>query len=765
MAQVDTFFQQRDKRRWLTDRFASSVIKLGGISVLIALVLLIFYLIVVIAPIFSPTGIKLQSDYLLTSNQSINKTLAVGIDDDGRTAFRFTDDGKLIFSALNQSLNASVNTGQMSEPLLVKQIVENPVAFKAAETSSRWYAYADNQGGIHAVRPQFSTVFTAAGRQSSPSLVTFANNQVSLDGDGVAIRQFDFSIQEDQATFIGINQQEEWRAVRYQKTSQFNDNTSNAQWLSFPLNLPNVPSKVKDFVLTPDGKTLYVLYPDSISVLKRDNSSFQLRESVALTNTQAHDETSKEKSPVVQGVKLDLLSGAYSVLVTQSDGKVSQWFDVLKDGKRHLNQIRDFDSGNKARTAFVLPDFYRKGFFLFDDVGRVDNFYTTSDDKILSKKIAQHAPLAAATSSNEQFLITAFQDKLSLFKVDNPHPDISFSSLWQKVWYEGYPEPEYIWQSTSASNDFEAKFSLVPIAFGTLKSALFAMIFAVPISICGAIYTAYFMTPRMRRYVKPTIELMEALPTVIIGFLAGLWLAPIVELNLLNTVLFIVLLPVVILLAALLWQSVQKFTVLGEYQGWIALFLVPVVIGFAWLIFTYGHYFEHWLFGGDVRLFMANVGIDFDQRNALIVGFAMGFAVIPTIFTIAEDAIFSVPKHLSDGASALGATPWQCLTTVVLVTASPGIFSAVMMGLGRAVGETMIVLMATGNTPVMDWNIFEGMRTLSANVAIEMPESEVGSSHFRLLFLSAFLLFVFTFVVNSIAELIRQRLRDKYSAL
>ncbi|GLT15447.1 ABC transporter permease subunit [Vibrio algivorus] len=763
MAQVDTFFQQRDKRRWLTDRFASSVIKLGGISVLIALVLLIFYLIMVIAPIFSPATIKLKSEYLLTDNHTINKTVAVGIDDDGRTAFRFTEDGQLIFFVLNQSLNSPIETNQNNTPLLVNQIVDHPVAFKEAETSSRWYAYTDNQGGIYAVRPKFSTVFTAGGRQSSPSFSSFADTPVSLDSDGVAIRQFDFSIQTDQATFIGINQNGEWRALGYQNSSQFGDVESH--WQSTPLNLPTISSKVTDFVLTPDGKTLYVLYPDSISVLKRNDVGFQLRETVALENASTKHDTQKEKSSSVQGVNLDLLPGAYSVLITQSDGKVSQWFDVLKDGKRQFTQIRDFDSGSKATPAFVLPEFYRKGFFLFDDTGRVNNFYTTSDNKVFSKKIAQTPPITAATSPNEQFLMTAFQDKLSLFKIDNPHPDITFTSLWQKVWYEGYPEPEFIWQSTAASNDFEAKFSLVPIAFGTLKSALFAMIFAVPISVCGAVYTAYFMTPGMRRYVKPTIELMEALPTVIIGFLAGLWLAPIVELNLLNTVLFIVLLPMVILLTALLWQAVRKFTGLGEYQGWIALFLVPVMMGFAWLIFSYGHYFESWLFGGDVRLFMANMGVDFDQRNALIVGFAMGFAVIPTIFTIAEDAIFSVPKHLSDGASALGATPWQCLTTVVLVTASPGIFSAVMMGLGRAVGETMIVLMATGNTPVMDWNIFEGMRTLSANIAIEMPESEVGSSHFRLLFLSAFLLFIFTFVVNSIAELIRQRLRDKYSAL
>jgi phosphate transport system permease protein len=143
----------------------------------------------------------------------------------------------------------------------------------------------------------------------------------------------------------------------------------------------------------------------------------------------------------------------------------------------------------------------------------------------------------------------------------------------------------------------------------------------------------------------------------------------------------------------------------------------------------------------------------------------MGFAVIPTIFSIAEDAVFSVPKHLSSGSLALGATPWQTLVRVVLPSASPGIFSGTMIGLGRAVGETMIVLMATGNTPIMDFSIFEGMRTLSANVAVELPESAVGSTHFRILFLAALVLFIFTFFFNTIAEIVRQRLREKYSSL
>ncbi|ERB63743.1 hypothetical protein N779_19180 [Vibrio coralliilyticus OCN008] len=291
------------------------------------------------------------------------------------------------------------------------------------------------------------------------------------------------------------------------------------------------------------------------------------------------------------------------------------------------------------------------------------------------------------------------------------------------------------------------------------------MMFAVPIAVLGAIYTAYFMTPSMRRVVKPSIELMEALPTVIIGFLAGLWFAPIVESHLAAVVSLMLFLPISTVAIGAIWHKLPRNWSSRFPNGLHALILMPAMVLFTVVILGQSGNIEQWLFNGDVRAYLAEQGIGFDQRNALVVGFAMGFAVIPTIFTIAEDAIFSVPKHLSDGSLALGATPWQTLIHVVLLTASPGIFSAIMMGLGRAVGETMIVLMATGNTPIMDWNILEGMRTLSATIAVEMPESEVGSSHYRILFLAALILLVFTFAVNSLAEWVRQRLRDKYRAL
>ena len=193
--------------------------------------------------------------------------------------------------------------------------------------------------------------------------------------------------------------------------------------------------------------------------------------------------------------------------------------------------------------------------------------------------------------------------------------------------------------------------------------------------------------------------------------------------------------------------------------------LVPVVVLVVWVSAALSPWAELWFFNGDMRQWLTSVGITYDQRNALVVGIAMGFAVIPTIFSIAEDAVFTVPKHLTQGSLALGASSWQTVTRVVLLTASPGIFSAVMIGFGRAVGETMIVLMATGNSPVVNFNIFEGMRTLSANIAVELPETAVGSTHYRVLFFAALVLLLFTFVVNTVSEIVRQRLRERYSNL
>ena len=149
------------------------------------------------------------------------------------------------------------------------------------------------------------------------------------------------------------------------------------------------------------------------------------------------------------------------------------------------------------------------------------------------------------------------------------------------------------------------------------------------------------------------------------------------------------------------------------------------------------------------------------QRNALVVAVGMSFAIIPLIFTIADDALSSVPDHLRSASLGAGATPWQTAVRVIVPSAASGLFSEVMIGLGRAVGETMIVLMAAGNTPIMSWNLFNGFQTLSAAIATELPEAARGSAHYRVLFLAALTLFAVTFVVNSVAEIVRQRFRRR----
>jgi phosphate transport system permease protein len=264
--------------------------------------------------------------------------------------------------------------------------------------------------------------------------------------------------------------------------------------------------------------------------------------------------------------------------------------------------------------------------------------------------------------------------------------------------------------------------------------------------------------------VKPAVEIMAALPSVVLGFIAGLWLAPLIETILPGLLVLPAVVTVAILVAMLVWRRIPLTR--GLRPGVEAALLVPVVAAASLVAFWLGGVLEAWLLGGDYRGFIRSaLGLGFDQRNSVVVGIAMGFAVIPIIFTIAEDSLSNVPQHLRAGSLALGATRWQTAVRVVLPTASPGIFSAIMIGFGRAVGETMIVLMATGNTPVMEWNIFSGFRALSANIAVELPEAPETGTLFRVLFLAALLLFAFTFVVNTVAEVVRLRLRRRYQFL
>jgi phosphate transport system permease protein len=466
---------------------------------------------------------------------------------------------------------------------------------------------------------------------------------------------------------------------------------------------------------------------------------------------------------------LEYVLGNITALVGDSTGAVGGWFRVREkddDPDLRFAKAHAYPSQGTAIRA-IGPSTRDKSFVTAGADGSLVLRHMTSGRSLISfPATGQAVDAVLLTPKMDGIIVKQADGKLARYEIRSPHPEISWDALFGKVWYEGYPKPEYVWQSTGGTDDFETKFSLVPLVFGTIKGTLYALLFAIPIAVMGALYTSQFMHPTIKAKVKPTVEIMAALPSVVVGFIAGLWLASRVERHVVPVLLMVVLMPLFGTAGFLLWERLPRKFREGLRPGMEIAVILPLLLVGGWVCLSLGPWVEAGVFAGDFRAWLQSaLDLVYDQRNSLVVGLAMGFAVIPIIFTIAEDSFSSVPQHLTAASLALGASRWQTATRVVLPTASPGIFSAVMIGFGRAVGETMIVLMATGNTPVLDWSIFNGMRTLSANIAVEIPEAPYGGTLYRTLFLAGLVLFLMTFIVNTAAELVRQRLRDRYKAI
>ena len=737
--------------RQLKNALAKWLITLGGVSVLFTLVLIFMYLLYVIKPIFAAAEIEQQQSFTLTSADNV---AAIGVDELKELAYVISDQGTIDYYPLVATDEHKVGEKVYSQSLLpstapIEQIVDISIEEKLL---------INNSGQVQLVSPKFTAQFTAGVRQILPN-ITYPLSEAFIDVDqaGQALSLVSFAMNEERAVFVAYTKDK--RLIKTTLIAE-DDFTYDSSYEALYQEINTSVTQFDDILMAPDLSMVFARSGNQVFVYDLTND-----DDVPLKATIIPQLSQSSAQPLTI-TSMALLSGSSSILLGDSQGQVSQWFEIAGKNGREFKQIRTFNAADNEAITAIYTEQYRKSFYTMTASGTFGVFYTTSEAELWQGQLTNTAPKHFSISPRADALLTLSNNSFSLFSVENEHPEVTWKALWEEVWYEGYPEPDYIWQSTSGSDDFEAKFSLVPISFGTMKAAMYAMLFAVPIALTAAIYTAYFMTPAMRRKVKPTIEIMEALPTVILGFLAGLWLAPLIEQYLPAVAMLLLFLPLSVFITAYTWFKLPKELKVKIPETLAPMLLIPAMILAAYAAFSLSPVVELYLFGGDVRQFITNdLNIDFDQRNALVVGIAMGFAVIPTIFSMAEDAIFSVPKHLTSGSLALGATQWQTLIKVVLLTASPGIFSAIMMGLGRAVGETMIVLMATGNTPILDWSLFQGMRTLAANIAVEMPESEVGSSHYRILFLAAFVLFVFTFIFNTAAEFIRQRLREKYSSL
>jgi phosphate transport system permease protein len=541
------------------------------------------------------------------------------------------------------------------------------------------------------------------------------------------------------------------------------------------------------------------------------------------------------------------LLGRSTILSGDSQGRLRAWFTTKPEEAGTVDGAtlvlgHDLPSGPAAVTALGPSPRSRMLAVGFAD-GTVQLQHVTTEQRLVTASTTDIGELVAAVVvPKEDGIVALGQRGLTVLDVDPGHPEATLAALFLPVWYEGYPAPEHSWQSSSGTDDFEAKLGLFPLIFGTLKATLYSMLFGAPLALLAAIFTSEFLDRRLRTPIKSTIEVMASLPSVVLGFLAALVIAPALQGYLPAILASFLTLPLSLLLGAYAWQMLPQRTAM-RLRGWPQLACTALMLPLGVVLaLGLGPWLESALFAGDVirwldgqvgqarggwailllpvsalvvlfvggRLtqpvfrrkmqswsratcarmdalrfllgFVAVLGLAYAtgwlleglgsdprgsfvdtyvQRNSLIVGFVMGFAIIPIIYTLSEDALSSVPEHLRLASLGAGATTWQTATRVIVPTAMSGLFSAVMIGLGRAVGETMIVLMATGNTAVMEWNVFSGFRTLSANLAVELPEAVQGSTHYRTLFLAALVLFAMTFFLNTLAESVRQRFRKR----
>lgn len=738
------------KKALFFDKTAKGVIYFGGIATIISVVAILVFVLWEALPLwFGAKGQekeKIQSQQILQSK----KPLIIGIDEYQEILYTFTDSATVDFISLSSEKIIKSEKIDLSSDEFISSAVKS--------ANKNLIALGTNKGKVILGQVKFSINFIEEDkREITPEFIL--TSSIEIDSSKKSISKLVYRKNSDnEFTVVALTSDN--RLLQYSSEKTFsllsdeeekiyrNDLSNLVEYPISAIELDNFCEKL--MIGTSNGWLYYISL--------KDKSNPQLIQKI--------NPTPSGKSAITS---LGFIIGDQSIIVGDADGNITSWMRVLDEKTDYgwkLVNPHTFDS-HKAAVTSVASSLRNKSFITGDSKGKIYLEHLTSERTLIELSGKDLPVKDIAFSPKGDGAVVLYEDgTIVSYEIKNPHPEITLKTLFGKVWYEGYSKPEFVWQSTGGTDDFEPKFSLVPLIIGTLKGTFYAMLFAIPLALFGALYTSQFSHPKVRNYIKPTVEVMAALPSVVIGFLAGLWLAPLLERILPGVFLMFFTVPVVIALGASLWKRIPGRIRFRLKPGYELFFIIPLIILGFYIAQWLGPIFEYYVLGGDYRTWLMNtLNEQYDQRNSIVVGFAMGFAVIPIIFTICEDALSSVPSSLTSASLALGATKWETATRIVLPSASPGIFSAIMIGFGRAVGETMIVLMATGNTPILSFSPFNGMRTLSANIAVEIPEAPYQGTLYRVLFLAATLLFILTFIVNTFAEIIRQRLRKKYAEL
>jgi phosphate transport system permease protein len=834
----------------ITEIITRYLITAGGIGTIVAVVTVFGFLLYVVVPLFYSASITDQ--HRAEINLRNSAPLQMGMDEDQLMCWALFENGSLHVIRLD--------TGELldkQELFSGKQLTA--VSFTPAGEQTA-FGFAD--GTVRMGKFRFATSFVEPDKVPD-SLRGLATGKAAKLNKGMVLktpqdqyRLQEFSVEIDDPTKAAtssrvalIDQSKTTKGAAHviltadgklrliKITERINDLTDEIikkpTSIDLPYEEPTGKGPPLRLHMSAEGDQIYLFWKDG-HLVRIDARDDQPSPVVAEVRNVLED-------PSLQITEVRSLIGKGTMLVGDSSGRVRAWFYTPSGEGGKVVMAHDLPGAGAAVTAIAVSDRSRTAAVAYAN-GKVRLFFVTSERLMAEFDLAKETPTSLALAPKDDGLAASSATGIWQWSFDARHPEVTFKSLFSKIWYEGRGQPEYVWQAVGGTDSYEPKFSLMPLIFGTLKASFYSLLFGVPLALLAAIYTSEFLHPQAKAVVKPAIEMMASLPSVVLGFLAGLVFAQFVESVLPAVMACLLTVPLAFLLGAHLWQLIperaaqvmarwrllfiamvlplgmlaavpmgevlQQLLFEGNLRGWIddgkgspvggwVLLLIPLCA--ALCVLFMGRHVNPWLrsktrgmgrfqtavvelgkflLGGVLTVLLAWgfatilswLGLDtrtsvfkgyYSQRNSLVVGFAMGFAIIPIIFTIAEDALSSIPEHLRAGSLAAGATQWQTAVRIVIPTAMSGLFSAVMIGTGRAIGETMIVLMATGNTPVMNWSIFTGFRTLAANIAFELGEAVQDSSHYRVLFLAALSLFAITFVLNTVAEIVRMRFRRR----
>jgi phosphate transport system permease protein len=867
--QPSTPFTGRTRRRtthpWAraADAVARFVITAGGIGAIVAVLGVLVFLVAVTAPLFRSATLSATRQAPLAA-ESDASVVAVGCDESGLVAWTLFRDGRFdVFSTASGSLLTSRSAAETG-------LADIQLARPFAADLSTVLAF---ENGFALGRLGLESSFVALD-ELPEEFQQLGDDQAAWDGESIILHHADghFGRLRPVTEMGELQAVGDARLIDVDATQLASGPLVAALTADGSVRIETISQRrnllTDELITEATGTTLETSDSDDPAEALRFVRVSELGDQVFLIRADGRGtryeirtiempQEMEQFALVSDGAELTAITrlfGGNTLVVGESSGAISTWFlsreqgtaedDQLPADGLQLAKAASFSAvpseGAPAAITSLAGSPRSRLFAAADTSGRVRLLHSTTSRE-LGRTTADDEPLQLVIAPREDALLASSQRTLQTWSLAPGYPAVSFASLFGKVWYENYPAASHVWETTGHES-FEPKFGLVPLIFGTIKATLYSMLFAVPIAILAAIYSSQFMRPELKATVKPTIEMMASLPSVVLGFIAGLVFAPVLEQHLSVFLTSCFTVPLALLTGAHLWQLMPssartvyqrlRFPVvlLVTIPGGIlaGVLLGPQAEGFlfdgdllAWLDGQGGNSRAGWTIAtlplsglvaayasqrfvspvlrersagwsgfqaGLVSLvtFIAAVAValslagalggvldslridtrggifgTYVQRNAMVVGIGMSFAIIPLIFTIADDALSSVPEHLRSASLGAGATPWQTVMRVIVPAASGGIFSAVMIGLGRAVGETMIVLMAAGNTPLLKWNIFNGFQTLSAALATELPEAARGTAHYRVLFLAAFTLFAMTFVVNTAAEVVRQRVRRR----